>query len=298
MSLDALLDDALLSWVDVEGRPLGEQAVTGFDEIESRLVRCPFAGDRAGGTMNVSAWQQVAAHWDAVLDTLARHGGPTAGDAWRSTARCRWGVLDAERPIPAPAAATFKTALGLTRPLTAWLITTPGAAARPLAELVPPSELLDRLDAEGWLVGHRQVCAGPPARIVEAWEALCDAPGPGAPVPVADRAAALVAGAWAILGATRAVLRAGRLDEAPGYGPGVAPQEDWPAVLHLLARPGPTALVRELPWFDPDWSLRVFAAPPASVTEAVAASTAALTAAQPLAALDAAWHRLQQRAAG
>ena len=131
---DAFLHDHLLDWPDTEGRWLGETAAAGFRTAEEDVAPCPYAG-RAGG-MNAAALRQVNRHWPTVLDTLGAWSGPTAGAAWRATCRGRWAPLWHARPLPGPVAATFKTALGLHRPLTAWLLASPGAAAAPLHDLV------------------------------------------------------------------------------------------------------------------------------------------------------------------
>lgn len=246
--------------------------------------------------MSLTAWQQVDRHWPAVIAALREATGPTAGDAWRATCRLRWLVLGLPDPVSEQTAACFKTALGLNRPLGAWLLLDHGAAARPLAEVAPPDRLMDRLDAEGWLVGAHQVCAGPPARIVEAWTALCDPAGtgdlPADALALADEATDLVIALWAVLGATRQVLRDGRLDEAPTWSPAGPVDPGWPIALRLLRSDGPGALVRELPRFEPEWALHVLAEPPDHLAVAVAAVRQALGSDRPLRALGDLWTAL------
>ena len=100
-----------------------------------------------------------------------------------------------------------------------------------------------------------------------------------------------VVGAWALLGAARLTLRDGRIEEVPDWDN--APKPHMPAVLHLLACNGPTALVREVPFFVPEWALRVCAEPSDRVADAVREATEALSADKPFARLDAAWARLR-----
>ncbi|MCB9673974.1 MAG: hypothetical protein H6737_02600 [Alphaproteobacteria bacterium] len=282
----ALVDDALLDWRDVTGRWLGESAAAGWDPAPDEVRPCPFAGSRRGEPMNAGALAQVTAGWSGVLAALTACSGPTAAHAWRATCRLRWAPLWAGPPVAAPTAAAFKTALGLNRPLTSWLLLAPGAASRPLAALVPPDRVVARLEAEGWLHGQHQVCAGPPGHIEAAWAALC-ASRPPDPHP-ADDAALVVSALWAVLGATRRLLRDGVLHEVPGWSPVATPRADWPESARLLLARGPGALVREVPHFEPAWALHVWEAVPPPLAALVDRCERAPC----LADLDAAWRDL------
>lgn len=277
--LEALVHDSLLDWLDTEGRPLGESASPLWDGEGERA--CPFAGSRRGRPMNTAALAQVLAHREQALAALRAASGPTAGDAWLATCALRWAPLFGPRPVPATDAATFKTVLGITRPLTSWLLLSPGSAGEPLHTLVPPGTVVDRLEHEGWLHGSRQVCAAPPERIVEAWEALVVPD-----TPEIDTTGALVAsGLWAVLGQTRSLLRQGVLHEVPGWSPVASPQPGWPAVTHLLAARGPGSLVREVPRFEPRWARHVWVDVPPALDALVTACEQSRT----LSDLDGAW---------
>jgi len=297
--LDALLDDTFPWKRDTDGRPLAEGAAPQRVQAPTEIVACPFDGDRAGRPMNLSAWRQVARGFDHALAELCAVSGPTASDAWLATSRVRWRPLVHDEPVPVAVAVGYKLALGLQRPLTSWLLLAPGAADRPLAELVAPDDLLGRLDEEGWLVGARQACPAPPARIVEAWRALAGVTERCAPAPLGggiEGAIDVVVGAWALLGAAREVVRQGRLAELPSdWRIGTPPPPSGPEVLRLLLRPGPTALVREVPRFEPRWARHVFCrgAVPDAVEEAVRAASEAMGSDRPLAALDEGWGRLR-----
>lgn len=265
--------------------------------VPTTLKACPYHDTRFGRPMNQTALKQVNRHWDHVLAALSALSGPTAGDAFVACCRLRWGVLAHEGPLPEPMAACFKTALGLGRPLSSWLLLSPGSAAQPLDALLRADVLVERLDEEGWLHGKDQVCGAPPAHLEDAWRALA-APAPVRPPPlteaqlaVADAATEVVVGSWAVLGATRAVLRDGT-HTVHNWAPAGPVDPDWPEVLRLLRSDGPGALVREVPRFEPEWALHVYAEPPASVLAAVAGARRALGASDPLAALDGVWAAL------
>jgi len=288
-----LVEDGILDRCDTAGRPLGEQASSRISEVSTKLISCPFHDERRGGQMNTTAYRQVEAHWPAVIAAFREATGPTASHAWRATCRLRWLPLGLPDPLDEQTAAIFKTALGMARPLTSWLLLNPGSASRPLGELMPASAFLERLDEEGWLLGSRQVCAGPPARILEAFVALSE-PSETSDLPAealagADRATDLIVCLWALLGATREVLREGRWDEAPDWSPAGTVNPSWPEVLRLLRLDGPGALVREVPRFEPEWALHVYEAPPTVVAEAVRSARKAIGSEAPFAALDSAW---------
>lgn len=210
--------------------------------------------------MNGAALAQVMGAWPEVLATLQAHGGPTAAHAWRACCRLRWGPLWGEPPVSEPVAAVFKTVLGLQRPLTAWLMLHPGAAARPLPDLVGGA-LAERLDQEGWLHGQVQVCAGPMGRIREAWLALHQ---PGPPEPDrAEVAAWWVAGLWVVLANARRCVREDRVPRDWAWTGAV--DEHWPLSLQRLRCRGPGAWVREIEVFDPAWVLRLFEDQPSSL---------------------------------
>lgn len=286
----------MLDWVDRGGRRLGEQASPQQHPDGTRLHKCPYHDARRGGLMNTAAYRQVDAHWSTVLAALREASGPSAAHAWQATCRLRWMPLHLGEPVEEEHAAMFKTALGLTRPLSSWLLLHPGAAAAPLHELVSVDEVVGRLDAEGWLLGAREVCPAPVHRIREAWEALAEPSAttelPASAIETADRARDIVVGLWAILGATRAAITDGRAEHITNWSPIGEVDPEWPEVLVLLRKNGPGALVREVPRFEPAWALHVFDDPPPAVATAVRAAQQAMKMRDPWRALDAAWRHL------
>jgi len=269
--LAAVVHDHILDVPDADGRWLGESHAA----VEAPLdpAACPHADTRRGLPMHRAPWRQVAEHFEAVLDQLTAHSGPTAAHAWRATCRLRWGPLWGPIPVPSVDSAAHKTALGLERPLSSWLLLTPGAAARPLHELVSVDDYAARLDAEGWLHGRRSVCPAPPSVLARAWAALPseEPPGPHG----ADIVPHWISGLWAVLGATRGLRKQG-----------VADADGDAEVLALLDAGGPGALVREVPVFEPRWALHVWEESPPALLALVDACEAA----ERLADLDQAWH--------
>ena len=287
-ALQQLIDDALLDWRDTEGRLLGERHGVGFGDEGHRP--CPYGDSRRGRPMNRAAWGQVVRYWEGAVAALRAHGGPTAAHAWRACCRLRWAPLWGPQPVPVEDAVAFKTALGLERPLSSWLLLEPGAARRPLHALCAPNALVERLDAEGWLHGQASVCPATARHLVQAWEALSQ---PAPPfVHRADRSALWVSGLWAVLGATRRVLRDG--GGPSGWSPALGAAPGAPRVLHLLCARGPGLLVREVPRFEPRWALHVWDEAP----DALLALVDRCEAATGLPALDAAWASFVARGDG
>jgi hypothetical protein len=138
--------------------------------------------------MNASALRQITAHWGLLRATLAGLAGPapTVHRAWRACVAATGAPVvahlgDPEAPIPAPLAALYKAALGYSQVLTFLLLSEDGVADAPLAALGDPEEFVQWLEADRWLVGSPQVCAGSGAQIRELFEALRS--GSGAPPP-------------------------------------------------------------------------------------------------------------------
>lgn len=160
---------------DVEDRPIREgrtpREFLHEGDIEYRT--CPYAGSRFHNTrpMNVSALRQTGAHWDAILDALARlrmlHDrvraveAPELMDIWRVSqlgSSLPWYFIFRDAPVPAYAAALSKASLGVG-------IWAQRMLVRSIAEGWSPGPLtaeriLELAEASGTLIGDTEVCSG------------------------------------------------------------------------------------------------------------------------------------------
>ena len=160
--LDPLLDE--------DGRCLGEHA-TRVDASEQ--AACPYAGSRAyaGRPMNTAALRQMGMRWHEGLAVLsAAHALDETAPPLVAVEACL--VLPlwfARAPcVPGPVAVAYKAAKGL-RPVLRelWL-------ERALTDCasVTPESVLECAESSGALVGTVEVCAAPPALIVEVAQTL------------------------------------------------------------------------------------------------------------------------------
>ena len=175
--------------LDEDGRPLGEHNVR---PDASERSACPYDDRRQGQPMNSAALKQVAGEWTAILSLLgaaaAQQDGTVSG-LWRASAGCVLAAPLAGAPVPRALSALYKTALGLNQALLRLLLSTDGLAGLPAADLGGGAAFAAWCDREGLLFGREQVCAGSPAQIGAAWDALLGA-APGLPAVAASAARA------------------------------------------------------------------------------------------------------------
>ncbi len=244
----ALYDHEASEWLDADGRPLGEHAEPeAYARAGIREVACPYGDRRHGLPMNEAALEQVRSVWSGVLAHLrALSDGPRVHDAWRASigalaAPLHWRSVR-PGPVPVELASLFRVGLGYSQVLTAMLLADEGLADASLAELGDGGDLIDFLDAGGWLVGKVQACAGPPAMIRAGWAAL---QGGGRPLDPGLRSvrdeAVVTAGLCAVLiGAAAERDRAGTGDDG-ALGPRLRAAGRAPFLRAVAAGPGRTA---------------------------------------------------------
>ena len=162
-ALEALLDD--------DGRPLGEHAQR---PDASEQAPCPYAGSRAraGKPMNAAALSQTRRHFPAALVILgAAHDLDVSAPPLVAVEACLALPLLVARDgvVSSAVAVAWKAAKGL-RPVLRSL-----HVARAFArndDAVTAAHVLAEAEASGALVGDREVCAGPPAMLQAAVDAL------------------------------------------------------------------------------------------------------------------------------
>ena len=168
--------------LDEDGRPLGEAGSRLYDDIETKIERCPYSDSRAGEPMNASALRQISDTWKQILQTLCALRGPdrTLGRAWWACMAATLGPLIHEVrspgvPVPRELAALYKTSVGFTQILAHLLLEGEGLADLPLSRLGSRDELLSWLERDRWLHGDVEVCAGTAAMIGAVIDQLADA---------------------------------------------------------------------------------------------------------------------------
>lgn len=206
--------------LDEDGRPLGELASPLYPQVVTEVVPCPYPDARHGWPMNASALRQIAPLWPAIVASVRALAGPapTVHQAWRVALVGIAAPLLVEEPVPRLVSAFYKTSLGLSQITTRLLLTEEGVATVPFADLGDGATFFESLDANRWLHGQVQVCAGTRAMFVALGDALAGRPGPATLAPalaaldcaqVADGAAAVVVAQVRALGEIQDARRAG-----------------------------------------------------------------------------------------
>jgi hypothetical protein len=191
---------------DDDGRPVFElRAPAGVKEgVPMHMRRCPYADERAQRWINVSALAQVTDHLDAVLvDVAALHAAQPAAAGWErlcvavmdQLAQPAVHLLRAARPrrapLPARLSVGYKVSVGYLTPVRDLLTLSARGAARE-ASL---ASFLAFLDEGRYLLGTREVCAGPPNLLARVSAAML---GGGEAVAAAPPARVAIARALAL----------------------------------------------------------------------------------------------------
>lgn len=196
--LPAMQTDAVVAWLlgggqrsclDVDGRPLGEQASPLYATVTQREEHRTFGDvrDASGLPCNAAALAQLHASWPTLLAALAAFDAHEPDTLARTLRRVSAGVrlgpllaLRARAPVPVPVAALHKLTLGFSDVCAAMLL-----EVRADADLPAPSdaELDAWLTQRPWLIGNTQVCAGSRAQLTRCWQALRES---GALQPIAE----------------------------------------------------------------------------------------------------------------
>jgi hypothetical protein len=194
--LDWIMSRHVHEYLDVAGRPVGEGRAAAFQQVQTEMQSCPYAGSRHhhAKPMNVSALRQIIPAWEQILTLLswlsqryrARHQGEvtTYEDLLLVTSA---GVFLADfvvlrrhqpvrsREIPVLISGLYKVCLGFQ------LATFLGFMQERFADKKPDrlpnaADFYDGLEAQGLLIGEAEVCAGPPAMIMQAYDVMIGGP--------------------------------------------------------------------------------------------------------------------------
>lgn len=186
--LDWIMSRRVHEYLDVAGRPVGEGRAAAFEQVQTEMRTCPYPGSRYHHSkpMNVTALQQMP-DWQHVLTMLSwlsqryRAARQTEITSYNDLAQVTSAgvflvdflVLRRHRPlrsgeIPVLISGLYKACLGLQ------LAYLPERFAdeRASAQLPDAAGFYAYLEESELLIGETEVCAGTPAMILQAYEAI------------------------------------------------------------------------------------------------------------------------------
>ena len=187
----ALVDYTMRGLLDEDGRPVAEVASPLYDPENTELVACPYHDAREGKPMNASALRQLTREvWPTVRQAARAFAGesPTLHDALRSVVAglVAPAVHGTETPVPRLLSVWFKTSLGFSQVLVTLALADDGMGDVPLTGIGDRDAFCEALDAQEWLIGATQVCAGPMRMIGDLFATLAgEGPVPERPPAVA-----------------------------------------------------------------------------------------------------------------
>jgi hypothetical protein len=191
--LDWIMSRHVHEYLDVAGRPVGEGRAAAFAHVKTEMQSCPYAGSRHrhAKPMNVTALRQIMPVWEQVITMLSwlsqRYRArnlkevtsyedlslvTSAGVFLMDFVALRRHNPLGSHEVPVLISSLYKVCLGFQ--LAAFL----GAMQERFAGETSPPHLpdaigfYDYLEAQGLLIGEAEVCSGPPAMIMEAYDAM------------------------------------------------------------------------------------------------------------------------------
>jgi hypothetical protein len=191
--LDWIMSRHVHEYLDIAGRPVGEGRAAAFQHVRTEMQSCPYAGSRHhhAKPMNVSALRQIMPVWDEILTMLSwlsqryrarRQTDITNYDELSMVTSAGvfladFLVLHQHKPlrsgeIPVLISGLYKVCLGFQLATFLGSIQERFAAEPTPPELPDATGFHDYLEANELLIGEAEVCAGPPAMIMEAYDAM------------------------------------------------------------------------------------------------------------------------------
>jgi hypothetical protein len=191
--LDWIMSRHVHEYLDVAGRPVGEGRAAVFQHVQTEMQVCPYAGGRHhhDKPMNVSALRNIIPVWEQIITMLSwlsqryvarrRTEITTYEDLTMVTSTgvflADFVVLRRHKPlgsheIPLLISGLYKVCLGFQ------LATFLGFMQERFADETAPKRLpnaadfYDYLEANELLIGEAEVCAGSPAMIMQAYDAM------------------------------------------------------------------------------------------------------------------------------
>jgi hypothetical protein len=191
--LDWIMSRRVHEYLDVAGRPVGEGRAAAFQRVHTEMQSCPYAGSRYhhAKPMNVTALRQIIPVWEDIVTMLAwlaqrqrsvRQADITTYDdlslvTGAGIFLADFLVLRRHRPLqsrefPLLISGLYKVCLGFQ------LATFLGSMQERFGGQAEPARLPDaaafhaHLEERELLIGEAEVCAGSPAMIMEAYDAM------------------------------------------------------------------------------------------------------------------------------
>lgn len=178
--LSNLLADRVVQILDDEGRCLTEQADSGYPPDQEEI--CPYPDRRLGRPMNRGALQQIGRHWGWTRRHLMEQMPPeaTLQEAFQVSLEATSQALLWDQPYPLPArlAALYKACAGFCQVFAWLLLEEDQSGRRKLASLGQSGDFFGWLNAQGWLLGVEQACAGTESQIRSLFDVFCGGLGP------------------------------------------------------------------------------------------------------------------------
>lgn len=159
--------------IDEAGRPLAESNSTVPFPHVSAL--CPYPDSRLGSKMNAGGLQQVASHWESILEWVV-HRSPRDATVHQALEVALVATVEPlfQRVIPDPMAARYKACFGFCQSFFALALGEPRCGTLRLAEVSDGEQFFRSLEGQGLLHGEREVCAGPKSMILALFEGFCN----------------------------------------------------------------------------------------------------------------------------
>jgi hypothetical protein len=190
--LDWIMSRQVHEYLDVAGRPVGEGRAAAVKNVPTEMQICPYAGSRHhhGRPMNVSALRQMMPDWDHTLTVLSwlsqRYGARQQREITThddlslvvSTGVFLADFLVLRRRQPLRSGAIPVLISGLYKVCLGFQLATFLASLQERFTGRSPDPLPDAggfyayLEAHELLIGEAEVCAGSPAMIMQAYDAM------------------------------------------------------------------------------------------------------------------------------
>jgi hypothetical protein len=191
--LDWIMSRHVHEYLDVAGRPVGEGRAVAFQQVQTEMQSCPYPGSRYhhAKPMNVTALRQIMPVWDQIVTMLAwlsqryraRHKKEiTTYDDLSLVVSAGVFLVDflalrrhrplRSREIPVLISGLYKVCLGFQLATFLGSMQERAADEKAPARLPGSAGFYADLEAHELLIGEAEVCSGPAALIMQAYDAM------------------------------------------------------------------------------------------------------------------------------